>query len=143
MPKYPTSFACKSIYIDLKKLRKSLKLTFNLMGKADRITYGTPVLQQHAELIRDFVKSQEFKEEQYEYLKKFVGDFAVFMMDLDLITEENIIHFAKPKEPGKLPSLQREIFEAVENIDVALAKWKSNMRKGKTIVAEAVAEPKS
>ena len=136
MPKYPTSFACKTIFIDLKKLRKALKFAYCLMGKGDRIVYGTPMMQAHAQCLRTFVKAQEFKDEQYEYLKEFCGDFAVLRMELDLVTEENIIHFARHKGEDKLPELQREIFEAVDKIDIALAKWKSSVRKGKTLAAE-------
>lgn len=135
MPKYPTSFAAKSIYIDLREVRKYLKAAVFLMTKADRVIYGTPMLQAHAQCLRTFVTAQEFRDEQYEYLKLFAGYFAEFCMELDLITEEKVIHFAKPKDAEKLPALQREIFTYIDRIDVALEKWKSSTRKGKTIAA--------
>ena len=134
MPKYPTSFSAKSIYIDLREMRKYLKEAMFLMTKGDRIVYGTPMLQAHAQCLRVFVIAQEFKEEQYENLKRFVGYFAEFRMEMDLITEENVIHFAKPKDAEKLPALQLQIFTYIDRIDTALEKWKSSVRKGKTLV---------
>ena len=133
MPKYPTSFSAKSIYIDLRQMRKHLKAAMFLMAKGDRIIYGTPMLQAHAQCLRTFVIAQEFKDEQYDYLKRFVGYFAEFRMEMDLITEENVIHFAKQEDAEKLPPLQREIFTYIDRIDTALEKWKRSMHKGKTL----------
>lgn len=112
------------------------------MGKADRIIYGTPLMQSSGETMKHFTLAFTIKESKLSHLDKCIGWFAVLRTDLDFCIEQNIIHFAKrkPKQGEELTpdayvnSQKIELYEIVGKIDDDMCKWRSSLAKGKTIV---------
>lgn len=131
-----------SIYVRLRRLRKLLYQAQFLMNKADRIVYGTPLMQASAETMKNYVLAFTIKEEKLEYINRAIGWYSVLRTDLDFCVEENLIHYAKRKpKVGEamtaedyVSSKKVELFEIVARIDDEMLKYRASLAKGKTIV---------
>ena len=133
-----------SIYVRLRRLRKLLYQAQFLMNKADRIVYGTPLMQASAETMKNYVLAFTIKEEKLKYINRAIGWYAVLRTDLDFCVEENLIHYAKRKPKPKVgeamtaedyvSSKKVELFEIVARIDDEMLKYRASLAKGKTIV---------
>lgn len=112
------------------------------MDKANRVIYGTPIMQASAETMKNYVLAFTIKEEKLKYINMAVGWYAVLRTDLDFCVEENLIHYAKRKpKAGKamtaedyVSSKKVELFEIVARIDDEMLKYRASLAKGKAIV---------
>src|SRR5574344_58683 len=66
------------IYVDCKKLRRLIQRSQKCMTKADRIIYGTPMLEMCGRVLSDFILAYDFEDERSYYIKKFLSEFYVF-----------------------------------------------------------------
>lgn len=73
----------------LRRLRKLLYQAQFLMNKADRVIYGTSLMQASAETMKNYVLAFTIKEEKLEYINRAIGWYAVLRTDLDFCVEEN------------------------------------------------------
>lgn len=120
------------IYVDLYKLRKLLKRAQYTMTKADRIIYGTPVLEKNGDVLADFVMAYDFEEERAKYIRKMCADFEILKLDLRIIAEDNVIKCPDPENAQAKPdTIKMGIFELVARIDEGITKWRNSV-KGKT-----------
>ena len=70
-----------SIYISLKRLRRLLfSAQFN-MTKANRIVYGTPIMENIGNAIASYVLAFTVMEKKLEYIEEAIGWFAVVRTD--------------------------------------------------------------
>jgi len=123
------------IYVDLYNLRKVLKRAQYTMTKADRIVYGTPVLEKNGEVLADFVLAYDFEDEREKYIRKMCADFEVLKLDLRILAEDNVIKCPDPQNAlAKPETIKIEIFELVARIDEGIMKWRNSI-KGKTASA--------
>ena len=119
------------IYVDGYELRKVLKRAQFAMTKADRIIYGTPILQECGEFLAAFVMAYDFPEERAYYIKKMCSAFEVMKMDLRIIVEDNILKCGSQNDVGmSTDALKIHIFELIGKIDDGVGKWRSSV-KGK------------
>ena len=133
---------------DLMRLRRLVYQCQFMMNKADRIIYGTPLVQTLMTAIMWFTRSYESREpsEKLSAADEAAMWFSVFRMDLTAAVEENIIKFPKRKpRPAFLPdgsigvppeetvsSRKIEIVELVAKIDTGMCRWRSSLAKGRT-----------
>ena len=136
-----------SIFINLKKLRRRLYGAQFHMQKADRIIYGTPLMQECGKAIASFVLAFTVREKRVEYLEACIGHFTVLRTDLEFCTEENMIKWSKRAEerdkdgkpipwedPRDAVSTQKiELFNLVGKIDSDMCRWRQSLAKGKTV----------
>lgn len=136
-----------SIFINLKKLRRRLYGAQFHMGKADRIIYGTPLMESCGKAIAAFVLAFTVREKRVEYLEECIGHFTVLRTDLEFCTEENMIRWGKRAEkldkdgkpipwptPEDAVSTQKiELFNLVGKIDGDMCRWRASLAKGKTV----------
>ena len=80
-----------SIYIGLKRLRRILYQAQFLMGKADRVVYGTPLMQECANVLRYYILAFDTKSRKTEYMDEAMGWYAVLREDIEFCTEQNMI----------------------------------------------------
>jgi len=112
------------------------------MNKADRIVYGTSLMQASAETMKNYVLAFTIKEEKLKYINMAIGWYAVLRTDLDFCVEENLIHYAKRKPKigeamtaeDYVSSKKVELFEIVARIDDEMLKYRASLAKGKAIV---------
>ena len=120
------------IYIDAYNLRKLLKRAQFTMTKADRVVYGTPLLQACAAFLADFVMAYDFPDERSHYIRKMCADFEVLKIDLRIIVEDNVIKQTDKENAQMSPDAYKvRIFELVGRMDDGITKWR-NSTKGKT-----------
>ena len=136
-----------SIYISYKELRKQLYDVQFLMTKADRMIYGTPLIEECRDAMQKFIMaySAGSNEKKVELLLESIGYFGVLRCDLECIIMKNIIHFPKKKldkeekenaAPADMVSGKKiALFEVVARIDSEMCRWQASLSKGKTIVA--------
>lgn len=127
----------KSIYVDGYELRKLLKRAQFCMTKADRIIYGTPVLEANIRAINDFVIAYEFddEEERAKNIRRFCASFNALKIECRIIAEDNVLKVRDPEHPENNPeTLKKLISERIALIDDALEKWRSSVGKGKTTI---------
>ncbi|GEM_PF-4513459 len=133
---------------DLMRLRRLVYQCQFMMNKADRIIYGTPLVQTLMTATMWFTRSYESREpsEKLSAADEAAMWFSVFRMDLTAAVEENIIKFPKRKpRPAFLPdgsigvppeeavsSRKIEIVELVAKIDTGMCRWRSSLAKGRT-----------
>lgn len=124
-----------SIYINLKKLRKLLYQAQFLMNKADRVIYGTPLMQNCGDVLKYFLLAYTIESKREEYLEISMGFFYVLKTDLEFCNEENLIHFKrrKPKIPNPSPedyvsSKKIELFEIIAKIDTDMCRFRQSLR---------------
>ena len=124
---------CKEgIYVDGFELRKLLKSAQFCMGKAHRIIYGTPLLEENAAFLRDFVFAYDFKEDRDYYIKKMCADFEVLKLDLRIVCDENILRSPDPANlQVSVDEMKLKIVEYVARIDEGITKWRNSTIKGK------------
>lgn len=111
------------------------------MNKADRVIYGTSLMQDSAETMKNYVLAFAIKDEKLKYINRAIGWYAVLRADLDFCVEENLIHYAKRKpKAGEtmtaedyVSSKKVELFEIVARIDDEMLKYRASLAKGKTI----------
>lgn len=139
-----------SIFINLKRLRRRLYGAQFNMGKADRIIYGTPLMESCGRSIAAFVLAFTVKEKRVEYLEECIGHFTVLRTDLEFCTEQNMIkwsHRAEERDKDgkpipwtnpedKVNSQKIELFRLIGKIDGGMCKWRASLAKGKTVCAE-------
>lgn len=137
----PMQLSESSIYIGLKRLRRILYQAQFLMGKADRIVYGTPLMQECANVLRYYILAFDTKSRNTEYMDEAMGWYAVLREDIEFCTEQNMIHYAKrkPKTADPTPdeyinSQKIELFEIVARIDADMCRYRASLIKGKTVV---------
>jgi len=128
-----------SIFIGMKRLRNLLYRAQFLMQKADRIIYGTPLMQASGKAIACFTLAFEVRHKRMEYLEEAMGWFTVLRTDLDFCIDQNIIKYrsAKDVKDGveiKTPDSQKiELYKLVAQIDSDISKWRTSLAKGKTV----------
>lgn len=137
-----------SIYISLKRLRRLLYSAQFNMTKANRIVYGSPIMENIGKAISSYVLAFTVMEKKLEYIEEAIGWFAVVRTDLEFCMDENIIHFQKrsvapqkdeygneiPIDPrDEVSSRKVEIFELIGKIDGDMCRWRSSLAKGKTV----------
>ena len=134
-----------SIFINLKRLRTHLYRAQFAMTKANRIIYGTPLMEYSGKALAAFVvafKTNLDREAKARYCDECIGAFAVLRIDLENCVENNIIQY--PKREGetkedRVNSEKVELFRLVATIDSDMCKWSGSLTKGKTICAEHIA----
>lgn len=136
-----------SIFVNLKRLRRMLYAAQFNMAKADRIIYGTPLMQHCGRSLAAFVLAFTVKEKRVEYLEECIGHFAVLRADLEFCAEQNVIKYPKRRErldkdgkpiswdnPADAISSQKiELFKVVGTIDGDMCRWRQGLSKGKTV----------
>lgn len=130
----------------MKRLRAHLYRAQFAMMKADRVIYGTPLMEYSGKALAAFVlafKSRTSIEDKLRHCDECIGAFAVLRTDLENCIENNVIHF--PKREGetsedKVNSQKVELFRLVGKIDSDMGKWSVSLTKGKTICAEHTAD---
>lgn len=140
-----------SIFINLKKLRERLYGAQFHMNKADRIIYGTPLMEASGQSLGEFVLAFLLNGEgKLEHLECSIAWFTRLRVDLEFCISENIIKFKKREEKldasgnpipfenpeDKVSTQKVELFRLVAKIDEDICKWRSALAKGKTIHEE-------
>lgn len=113
-----------------------------MMSKADRIIYGTPVIQECNEVLRDFVLAYEYRDERESYMRKLVADFAVLKVDIEGINHEHVLREPKSKDhaatavdlPATTDAMYLRTYEIIGLIDQDITKWRNSLRS-KTDIA--------
>lgn len=118
-----------------------------LMGKTDRIIYGTPLIQTLMNAAMWFTQSYESRDpgRKADAADRAAMWFSVFRADLTAAVEENLIKFPKRKpRDGRAPSPAEEVnsrkIELVElaaRIDDGLHRWRSSLTKGQDRIRRA------
>lgn len=136
-----------SIYVSLKSLRSQLFDIQFMMSKADRIVYGTPLIEECRDTMQKFIMAYTAGsvEKKTEILLESIGCFGVLRCDLECVIAKNIIHFPKKKlEEGEMKEIMPSdrvnskkiaLFETVAKIDSEMCRWQSSLSKGRTISA--------
>lgn len=138
-----------SIYVNLKRLRRMLYSCQFRMQKANRIIYGTPLMEASGEAMGNFVLAFLVTDDKKMYMDRCIGWFTRLRVDLEFCIEENIIQFPhrkpeKDKNGKEVPfadprdavnSQKIEIFRLVAKIDGDMCKWRTSLAKGKTLYA--------
>ena len=120
------------IYVDLNEMRKLLKRAQYVMTKADRIIYGTPVLEKNGEVLADFVLAYDFPDERDKNIRKMCADFEVLKLDLRIIAEDNVLKCPDPQNAQMRPdTFKILIFDLLGRVDEGITKWRNSL-KGKT-----------
>lgn len=133
-----------SIYVDCKKLRRLLQKAQFCMEKADRIVYGTPVLEASGKIIGYFVLAYDIPEERNHYIRKFLANFHILRTDIETINELNAIRetkdthrlvkdrnsvgdvILKENYSGDKPSsIRQQTTELIARIEVGMEKWQA------------------
>ena len=134
-----------SIFINLKRLRTHLYRAQFAMTKANRIIYGTPLMEYSGKAIAAFVlafKTKNDAETKLRYSDECMAAFTVLRIDLENCMEINVIQYPKRDEEtkeDKVNSEKVELFRLVAKIDSDMCKWSNSLTKGKTICAEHIA----
>lgn|SRR5574344_239407 len=131
------------IYVDCKKLRRLIQRSQKCMTKADRIIYGTPMLEMCGRVLSDFILAYDFEDERSYYIKKFLSEFYVLKLDIETINEFGILKTTKDsngedlytKEGKRLIKLggedsnllRREMTEIVARLDEGMKRWRSSL----------------
>ena len=116
------------IYVDGYELRRILKKAQFSMTKADRIIYGTPVLQECGEFLKNFVMAYDFKDEKLKYIRKMCASFEVLKLDLRIILQDNIIRSPGPHSSEMSPKeFKIKILEYIARIEKGVNKWKNSV----------------
>ena len=132
-----------SIFVNLKQLRNKLYSAQFHMTKADRIIYGTPLMEASGRALGEFVLAFLVKEGKITHLENCIAWFTRLRVDLEFCAKQNIVKFKKrkPKE-GEPPftdkrdevsSQEIELFALVATIDGDICKWRASLAKGKTL----------
>lgn len=129
----------------MKRLRTELYRAQFAMTKANRIIYGTPLMEYSGKALAAFVlafKTRSSIEDKLHYIDECIGAFAVLRTDLENCMENNIIQY--PKREGETPedrvsTDKVELFNLVAKIDSDMCKWSESLTKGKTVCAEHTA----
>jgi hypothetical protein len=134
-----------SIFVNLKQLRIKLYSAQFKMTKANRMIYGTPLMQEVGSALAQFVLAFTVKEKRVDYLEEAMGHFTVLRLDLEFCIHEHIIQFKKRKvdkngQPIPLENKEDmvsteeiEIFRLVAKIDSDMCRWRASLSKGKTM----------
>ncbi len=140
-----------SVFINLKKLRERLYGAQFHMNKADRIIYGTPLMEASGQSLGEFVLAFLLNgEKKLEHLECSIAWFTRLRIDLEFCVSENIIKFKKREEKldsngnpipfenpeDKVSTQKVELFRLVAKIDEDICKWRSALAKGKTVREE-------
>lgn len=130
-----------SLIHDLMHLRRLIYQCQFLMSKADRIIYGTPLVQEVMNTTMWFSRSYETKipEDKVNSAEEASMWFTIFRMDIRAAVEENLIKFPKRKTKSDDPveevnSKKIEIVELVAKIDNELCRWRKSLYKGQDCV---------
>lgn len=120
------------------------------MQKAERVIYGTPLMQECGKSLAAFILAFDVPEKRIVYLEECMGYFSVLRADLEFCVEENIIKFKrknppKDKDGNEIPfsdprdavnSQKVELFRLVAKIDGDMCRWRASLAKGKTIAEQ-------
>ena len=120
-----------SIYIDAYELHKLLKKAQFMMTKADRIIYGTPVLQQNEKFLSTFVMAYDFPSKRKEYIEEMCACFEVLKINLRIIAEDNVIKSTNADNVNIKPdTIKIQIFQLIGRLDEGVTKWRNSVFKG-------------
>lgn len=115
------------IFIDLKLLKRKLRLAQFCMTKADRLIYGTPALSECKAVISHFVMAYDFADEKDYYIRQFTAEFTNLRLDIEEMFEENVIKATNPEAIGgrhiNPESLKKEMADLLGRIDEGMGKF--------------------
>lgn len=131
----------------MKRLREMLYSAQFHMDKADRIIYGTPLMQSSGEALGEFVLAFLVKEDKLKHMEASIAWFTRLRVDLEFCVQQNIVKFRKRKpkidkngnpvpweDPRDAVSPQKvEMFGLVAKIDSDICRWRASAQKGKTL----------
>ena len=109
------------------------------MGKADRIVYGTPLMEANGKAISSFVLAFTIPSKRLDYLEETMGWFYVLKTDVEFCIMENLIRFKRRKEMEgedvvKYESSKKiELLKLIAQIDNDICKWRASLAKSKTL----------
>ena len=117
------------------------------MTKADRVIYGTPLMEAAGKSLACFVLAFTVIERRVEYLEQCIGYFTVLRTDLEFCVKENIITWKRRAERldrdghpipwsdprDEVPTQKVELFGLVAKIDGDMCRWRASLAKGKTV----------
>ena len=141
------------IFIDLKTLKRKLRLAQFCMTKADRIIYGTPALAACKAVLSHFGMAYDFPDEKDYYIRQFVAEFTILRIDIEELFEENVIKATNPEAIGgrviNPDALKNEMVDLLGRIDEGVSKyarandisrnlatWREKMLEMLTIIAK-------
>lgn len=138
-----------SIFVNLKMLRRRLYGAQFNMGKAERVIYGTPLMEACGRAIAAFVLAYTVKDRRVAYLEECIGWFAILRTDLEFCVEQNMIRWKKRPEKldkdghaipwqnaeDKVNSQKIELFVLVAKIDSDMCKWQASLAKARPCAA--------
>lgn len=133
-----------SIFVNLKKLRRVLYTAQFNMTKADRVIYGTPVMENCGKAIAAFILAYTVREKRMAYLEECMGYFYALKTDLEFCADENIIKFPKKRHTigsnGEIIPVESredtintgkiELFHLIGEIDGDICRWRASLAKG-------------
>lgn len=129
----------EGIYLDLKALRRLIKVAQFQMEKSDRAVFAMPVMQACTEAITAFELAYDFAAERVYYAKKLRALCTVIKLDCEDMNELNVIKTNDERSGRTATSTKLEITRLVGSIDRGIGRYVMSSIKGKTAVVETAA----
>ena len=103
-----------------------------MMEKSNRIIYGTPIMEEAAQVKRDFIKAHEkFRLKLYTEADiafwELVGDFEVLKSDIRDMLNDGVLTSSHPSAHIHPDTMTTTLLELVGSIDKGIAKWRNSM----------------
>ena len=122
--------------------------------KANRVIYGTPLMESCGKSIASFVLAFTVPEKRVMYLEECIGYFSVLRTDLEFCVKERIIQFKKrhngvdengkpiqfEQKEDRISSEEIEIFNLVGKIDGDMCRWRASLAKARPHMNECAAD---
>lgn len=118
-----------NVFILSKQLREDLyNLMFN-MSKANRVLFGSHILDNAEALLRNVCLAFNKTENKSYYLEEAISYFCVLRADIEFFHKNNMIHFeGKKNERTQMYSEQAEIYRKLGEIDLNLTRWLQSLK---------------
>ncbi len=124
----------EGIFVDLKNLRRVVKKAQFLMEKADRIVYGTPLLEMITLALESFEMAYDFPDDRQHYARELKARCMVIRLDVEDIFEVNALKGKDAITGRSADSVKLEIAELTGRIDKGVCRYVNSVFKGKTTV---------